>query len=84
VLPRQGVFPELIASTQGGELFAPNTPAALADALARLMDDAELSEYLGRRGRCAVLERHGDESMAAQTWGVFESAIQAAGVSAGY
>lgn len=70
--PRHGVFPELIEATGGGLLFEPGDARALADAIAKLMDDPALRERLGRAGRQAVLESFTDQTMAQRVWAVYE------------
>ena len=72
VQPRHGAFPELIEATGGGLLVEPDNPRALADGLARLMDDAELRDRLGGQGRAAVLQSFTDRIMAERTWAVYE------------
>lgn len=52
-----GGIPELIASGANGVLVEPNDPAALATALAPLLDDADHAMRLGRAAR-ALVERH--------------------------
>ncbi len=76
VQPAHGSFPELIEATGGGLLVEPNNAAALADALARLMEDAGLRRQLGEAGRHAVIERFTDETMADAAWAVFESVVK--------
>lgn len=58
VQPRHGSFPELLASTGGGELVPPNDPDALASALHALMTDPAKRSRLAERGRRGVLGRH--------------------------
>jgi glycosyltransferase involved in cell wall biosynthesis len=50
-------IPELIAPEINGLLVPPGEPAALADALVRLLDDAELRQRLGAAGRNTVQQR---------------------------
>ena len=50
--------PELIRDGVDGLLVAPSDAAGLADALARLMDDAELRRTLGAAGRRRVVEKY--------------------------
>jgi glycosyltransferase involved in cell wall biosynthesis len=54
--PISGI-PELISTEVNGLLVPPQDSAALADALARLLDDPELRNRLGTAGRQTVLER---------------------------
>ena len=72
VLPNHGAFPELIAATGGGLLHEPGDTQALADTLARLMDDAELRRELADRGRTAVHALFTAERMATEAWELFE------------
>lgn len=55
VQPRNGAFPELIEATGGGLLFEPGDPAALAEALTKVLADRPYAAQLARRGREAVL-----------------------------
>jgi glycosyltransferase involved in cell wall biosynthesis len=71
VQPRHGAFPELISSTEGGILVEPNSPAAIAEALSKLLNDAALRERLGRQGKAAVQRAFGDEVMAEATVAVY-------------
>lgn len=71
VVPAHGAFPELIEATGGGLLHEPGSAAAVADAVARLMDDAALCRRLGQRGQAAVREAFIAERMADEAWRVF-------------
>lgn len=64
VQPRSGAFPELVEATGGGLLCEPDDPPSLADALASLLLDPDAARAMGRRGRAAVLQRFGVETMA--------------------
>jgi glycosyltransferase involved in cell wall biosynthesis len=50
--------PELIRDGVDGLLVAPSNTDALVTALARLMDDAELRQQIGKSGRARVIERY--------------------------
>jgi glycosyltransferase involved in cell wall biosynthesis len=49
--PARGIFPELIDRTGGGVTFEPESAASLADAVARLMDDAAARRRMGAAAR---------------------------------
>jgi glycosyltransferase involved in cell wall biosynthesis len=66
VQPDHGAFPELIATTGGGLLYAPRDEAALADALASLLLAPKQAQAMGRVGRAAVFEQFNVETMARQ------------------
>lgn len=72
VQPRIGAFPELIEQTGGGLLYDPDDEGALADGIARLMDDTSLRESLGKAGRAGVREGFTAEIMARETWALYE------------
>jgi glycosyltransferase involved in cell wall biosynthesis len=73
VQPEAGAFPELVRLTGGGELYAPQSPDALAAALAALLLNPARVRALGAAGRAAVHSRFGIESAAAQTAEVYAS-----------
>jgi glycosyltransferase involved in cell wall biosynthesis len=52
-----GAFPEVIDHGVTGLLVPPGDPAALAEAIARLMDDAALRRRMGDAGRARIEER---------------------------
>lgn len=54
VQPRLGAFPEIVESTGGGILYAPNTADALAAALESLLRDPAQARALGQRGQESV------------------------------
>jgi len=72
VQPRHGSFPELIDSTGGGLLVNPDDPAALAEGLKALLDDAALRAKLGDAGAAAVRERFTAAAMARDTTALLE------------
>jgi len=82
VQPAHGSFPELIEATGGGILFEPGDNAALADAIASLMDDADLRRQLASRGRASVHESFNDDAMASRAWEVFERCAALVGAAA--
>lgn len=76
VQPAHGSFPELIEATGGGLLVEPHSAPAVADAIERLMNDADLRRRLGDAGRRAVRERFTDDIMADAAWRVFETVVK--------
>jgi len=78
VVPRQGVFPEMMALAGGGVLVPPEDSAAIAEALARLQDQPEEADRLGRLGAEGISHHYAAEAVVEQTLAVFEEAVQAA------
>jgi len=64
VQPRSAAFPELVAATQGGALCAPDDPASLADALAKLLADPAAARAQGSHAREVVLKEFTADAMA--------------------
>ncbi len=50
VAPDRGVFPEIIERTDGGVLFDPEDPVALAEQIEELLNDPERARTMGRTG----------------------------------
>lgn len=67
VAPAEGSFPELIgpSSAAAGLLHEPRSAEALAEAVARLLEDLPLAEACGRIGHARVRQRHLADQMAA-------------------
>lgn len=72
VQPWVASFPELIESTGGGVLCAPDDPKALADAIEGLIEHPNRAAELGRNGRQAVQERYSIEWMAQEILKVYQ------------
>jgi glycosyltransferase involved in cell wall biosynthesis len=75
VQPRHGAFPELIEATGGGVLCEPGAPAALADAIERVLMNPAGARALGEAGRRAALEQFSVERSAEATVRLFEEVI---------
>jgi glycosyltransferase involved in cell wall biosynthesis len=83
VQPRHAAFPELCEATGGGILCEPDDPAALADALDDMLNDAGRAREIGERGRRAVIERFGVDRMAREVAQVCDKAVKREGVKLG-
>jgi glycosyltransferase involved in cell wall biosynthesis len=80
VVPRRGAFPEMIEATSGGILVDPDSPAALADGLLRVLENKELARQLSEAGHTAVHAEWTLARMAARTAEVYEGVVRAARV----
>jgi len=67
VLPSHGAFTELVESTGGGLLVAPDSTDALAEGLARILSDEAFRAKAGAAGEAAVRARYSAEVMARDT-----------------
>lgn len=72
VLPRRGIFVELVELTGGGLLVEPDSVEALAAALVRLLDDAAGRARMSRAARAGVERHYSAERMAEETLRVYE------------
>ncbi len=76
VVPRRGVFHEMLALTGGGVAVEPESPEAFADALARLRDDPDEADRLGKAGAAGVAEHYSADAMAAATLACYEELLK--------
>jgi glycosyltransferase involved in cell wall biosynthesis len=67
VLPSRGAFTELVETTGGGLLVAPDSTDALADGIARVLSDEAFRANAGAAGEAAVRARYTAEIMARDT-----------------
>ena len=74
VVPKLGLFPELIALTGGGVLVPVEDPAAVAAALAGLMDDPDAADRMGRSAAEGVARYFSAQAMTEQTLAIYERA----------
>jgi glycogen synthase len=74
VASRTGGLAEAIADGVDGLLVEPGDPAALAEAVSRLLDDPPLAERLGGAARAAVQRHFAAAAVAEQTARLYESA----------
>jgi glycosyltransferase involved in cell wall biosynthesis len=68
-----GGIVENVVDGETGLLVPPNDPAALADAILRLLDEPELGQRLAERARLRVLERYARERMVERTLALYDS-----------
>lgn len=78
-----GGVPEIVAADQTGLLVPARDSEALAVALRRLVDSADLRERMGRAGRQRIIDHFDERRMAEQTLGVYRSALRAARATQG-
>ncbi len=67
-----GGIPEVIIHEESGLLAPPKDAAALADAMALLLEDQALGEKLGQRGRSLVVKNFSLERMAERVEAVYD------------
>jgi glycosyltransferase involved in cell wall biosynthesis len=79
VASRAGGIPEIVDDGVDGVLVAPGDPAALADALERLLADEPRRARLAGAGREKVRRRFGFEAMVRAYEGLYERLLEARG-----
>jgi glycosyltransferase involved in cell wall biosynthesis len=67
-----GGIPEVVADGETGVLVAPRDPAAMADAIVRLLEDGNLRQQMGNAGLTRVRRKFSAERMVQQTVRVYE------------
>lgn len=77
VTTNHGAQPEIVDHERTGLLVPPSDPAALADALASLLDDATLAERLGRTAHANVVHGHTWDDVVARMAPYIEQAVDA-------
>jgi glycosyltransferase involved in cell wall biosynthesis len=76
VAPRSGGIPDFVEDDDNGLLVPPGDAAALAEALERLLGNADLRARLGRRGRQTAVAEHGLAHRAAVLAGIYRAAAR--------
>ena len=76
VQPRRGAFTEIVETTGGGELVAPDDPESLAAGILRIRRDPALAGRLGQSGFENVREHYSVARMADRALAAYESMLQ--------
>jgi glycosyltransferase involved in cell wall biosynthesis len=71
-----GGTPEVVVDGETGILVPPRDARALAGALRRLLEDADLRARMGAAGRARVQERFSEDAMAARVHELYEEALR--------
>lgn len=77
VVPRSGVFPEMLALTGGGMLAEPDSVASLVGALVDLIDDADRRRATGDAARQGVMTHYSASRMADETLAAYGDLVPA-------
>lgn len=72
---------EIVRDAWNGLLVPPRAPAAVADAIARLLDDRALRAQMGARGRAMVLERFTEAQVARAVLRLYDELLPLAHLS---
>jgi glycosyltransferase involved in cell wall biosynthesis len=83
VQPALGVFPEIIRATDAGLLYEPNTGGALAECLARLLNDKQRLAGFRANGRKAVEEKFNCSLLTSKMIEVYNKLVLTPGQSPG-
>lgn len=76
IASRVGAIPEVVAHGETGILIEPGDVPALAQAMARLLDDRALRKYMGLLGAARLEERFSVERMVEGTLGVYRRILE--------
>lgn len=75
VQPALGAFPEIVNTSGGGVIYSPNSPKALATALAELFSDPEKLNKLSIDGRNSAVSTFNIEKLSEKMIGVYETVL---------
>jgi glycosyltransferase involved in cell wall biosynthesis len=81
VQPKRGAFPEIVTATQGGILFEPDTPHALATVLDELAANRDRLRSLSVTAAEGVRNQYSIARMAARTAEIYQSVSRGAPVA---
>lgn len=73
VQPALGAFPEIVESTEGGVIYSPNTPEALAEKWAEILSDPEKIKSMAVNGRKNVEEKFNSSISIEKMLNVYQS-----------
>jgi glycosyltransferase involved in cell wall biosynthesis len=73
VQPDLGAFPEIVKATNGGLIYSPNTPEALAEALAKVLANPELIKNLSLSGHQSILDKFDCSILTSRMITIYES-----------
>jgi colanic acid/amylovoran biosynthesis glycosyltransferase len=76
VATRVGGNAELIADGETGFLVPPRDPAALADAIQRILEDPALAKAMGLQARARIAQQFSVEAMVQATKQLYDDAVQ--------
>jgi len=79
VASKVGGLPELVEDGKTGFLVEPQNPSALAEAIARLLQEPELQRRMGEKARLRVEEHFSREQMVIKTETLYYDALQRKG-----
>ena len=75
VQPDHGIFPEMLAETEGGILYDPMDSKSLAKEIVRLLKDKDYANQLGKMGRKKTFELFSAKRMAEETLQIYKQFI---------
>ncbi len=76
VQPDLGAFPEVVKKTQGGAIYSPNTPEALADKWAEVLSNPKQIKVWSENGHQAIKTIYGMDELTKQMVSVYESVVK--------
>jgi len=76
VQPALGAFPEIVEASQGGVIYSPNTPEALAKALSDVFGDSSTLEQLGKNACESVKTAFNIHVLAGKMADLYKKTIQ--------
>lgn len=75
IATRTGGTPEVVADGETGILVSPHQPAAIADALRRVLGDPQMARRLAAAGNTHVMRHHRQEPLTRQVEAIYDSVL---------